>query len=135
MKGQFLTNYTPLTFIEKIKQSLADCDRFYFSVSFIKHAGIKLLMDDIESALKRGASGRLITSTYQNFTDIASLSYFLSLQKTYHNFPCHLDHQSFGSYGFHSKGYLFEHEGKWELIIGSSNLTLFALKKNIEWNL
>ena len=76
MPTQFLTNYTPLSFLEKLKQSLRNCDAFAFSVSFIKKAGLILLFKDIEAAVARGAKGRIITSTYQNFTDIESLKSF-----------------------------------------------------------
>ena len=36
--------------------------------------------------------------------------------------------------GFHSKGYIFEHQDYYSLIVGSSNLTDSALKANYEWN-
>ena len=70
MQSQFLTNYTDTTFLEKIKDNLRKCTAFNFSVSFIKKAGLVLLFKDIEAAVERGAKGRIITSTYQNFTDI-----------------------------------------------------------------
>lgn len=62
--NQFLTNYTETTFIDKIKNRLRQCTAFYFSVSFIKKAGLVLLFKDIEAAVERGAVGRIITSTY-----------------------------------------------------------------------
>ena len=77
MNHQFLTNYTETTFLEKIKDNLRRCRSFCFSVSFIKKAGLVLLFKDIESAVERGCQGRIITSTYQNFTDIESLKSFL----------------------------------------------------------
>ena len=70
MKSQFLTNYTEQNFLDKIKENLRKCKEFYFSVSFIKKAGLVLLFKDIEAAVERGAKGKIITSTYQNFTDI-----------------------------------------------------------------
>lgn len=72
MKSLFLTNYTEQTFLERIKENLRKCDSFCFSVSFIKKTGLVLLSKDLEAALARGAKGKLITSTYQNFTDIES---------------------------------------------------------------
>ena len=36
--------------------------------------------------------------------------------------------------GFHSKGYLFEFVDRHELLVGSSNITVYALLKNIEWD-
>ncbi len=135
MENLFLSNYSEVKFIDQLKDSLSKCKSFAFSVSFIKHAGLLLLSKDIENALIRGVSGKLITSTYQNFTDARSLETFLNWMSLYKNFECHLDKDSFGENGFHSKGYLFEMEDSYQIIIGSSNITRFALQKNIEWNL
>ncbi len=140
MKNLFLTNYTDQTFLNRIRNNLKECDSFMFSVSFIKKAGLTLLINDIDSALARGAKGKIITSTYQNFTDIESLRSFYMLQEKYDSFECHLDFESFHddgyrTLGYHSKGYYFEFANESELIIGSSNITRYALLKNIEWDL
>ena len=140
MPNQFLTNYTEVTFLEKIKDSLRHCTAFNFSVSFIKKAGLVLLFKDIEAAVERGAVGRIITSTYQNFTDIESLKSFFALQSRCENFTCHLDHECFHdsgymTLGYHSKGYLFEYDNRCEVIVGSSNITRYALLKNVEWDI
>ncbi len=134
MDNLFLTNYTEITFLNEIKKSLEECDSFYFSVSFIKRAGLNLIEKDIVKALERGVKGYLITSTYQNFTDISSLEFFLSLMNKYNNFSCHLDLECFGDNGFHSKGYIFEIGESYKFVVGSSNITRYALLKNIEWN-
>ena len=135
MKDLFLTNYSDLSFLDRIKECFKKCNSFTLSVSFIKKAGLVLFQREIEEALERGAKGRIITSTYQNFTDIASLKDFLAWQNKYDNFECHLDMNCFGENGFHSKGYLFEYNDSIEIIVGSSNITRFALLKNIEWNI
>ena len=138
--SQFFTNYTETSFLNKIKTSLRSCDSFLFSVSFIKKAGLVLLSKDIKAAIERGAKGKLITTTYQNFTDIESLKFFLNLSN-HPNFDCHIDFDNFydeknyTKCGFHSKGYLFNYGSDTELIIGSSNITRYALLKNIEWDL
>ncbi len=140
--ARFLTNYTETTFLSTIQENLRRCKSFCFSVSFIKKAGLVLLAKDIKAAVERGAMGKLITSTYQNFTDVESLKFFMNLATTYSNFECHLDAECFmdeknySTNGFHSKGYLFEWEdGGVEMVIGSSNITRYALLKNIEWDL
>ena len=133
MKDEFLSNINT-SFLNKIKDNLKKCDAFSFSVSFIKKAGLVLLQREIEEALERGVKGRIITSTYQNFTDIGSLEQFYAWQKEYDNFECHLDYECFGDNGFHTKGYLFEYDDSIEFIVGSSNITRFALLKNFEWN-
>ncbi len=139
MSNQFLTNYTATTFLDKIKDNLRRCKAFSFSVSFIKKAGLVLLFKDIEAAVERGAHGRVITSTYQNFTDIESIKSFFALQNKHSNFQCHLDYECFhdnhySTLGYHSKGYLFEFDDGYEVIVGSSNITRYALLKNIEWD-
>ena len=139
MQNQFLTNYTETTFLDKIKDNLRHCKSFYFSVSFIKKAGLVLLFKDIEAAVERGCNGYIITSTYQNFTDIESLKSFHALMGSFPNFQCHLDYESFhdsgySNLGYHSKGYLFEFDDHREVVIGSSNITRYALLKNIEWD-
>jgi len=139
MSNQFLTNYTKTRFIDKIQENLRTCRSFDFSVSFIKKAGLILLYKDIDDALARGCQGRFITSTYQNFTDIDSLRRFQALAQRYPNFHCHLDYDSFidnrfSVLGYHSKGYLFTFTDHTEVVVGSSNITRYALLKNIEWD-
>ncbi|MBQ9911252.1 MAG: DUF3427 domain-containing protein [Lachnospiraceae bacterium] len=140
MISNFYTNYSETKFIDKLKESIDLCEAFYFSVSFIKKPGLALLASNIEAAINRGAKGKLITSTYQNFTDIDSLTFFYDLATRFPDrFSCHLDSDSFhdragSTIGFHSKGYLFEFADHKELIVGSSNVTVYALLKNIEWD-
>ena len=134
MKDFFITNNTNIKFLDKIKESLDQCNKCYLSVSFIKKAGLILFENNLENALKRGAIIKIITSTYQNFTDILSLETFNNWMVQYPNFKCHLDIQCFGDSGFHSKGYIFEYDNETEVIIGSTNITRYAILKNIEWN-
>ena len=55
MQNQFLTNYTDVTFLDKIKDSLRRCSSFSFSVSFIKKAGMFMAMtEDTSGAIKVG---------------------------------------------------------------------------------
>ena len=140
MGSSFYTNTSDVKFIDKLKRNIDLCQAFYFSVSFIKKPGLRLLAPNIEAAIARGARGQLITSTYQNFTDVDSLQFFYDLQSRYpDHFSCRLDrecfHDSFGNaVGFHTKGYLFEFSDHNELLVGSSNITVYALLKNVEWD-
>ena len=140
MESRFYTNTTETKFIDKLKQSIDTCQAFSFSVSFIKKPGLRLLAPNIEAAIARGARGQLITSTYQNFTDVDSLLFFYDLQSRYPDrFACRLDRECFrdaagNAVGFHSKGYLFEFHDHTELLVGSSNITVYALLKNVEWD-
>ena len=122
MRSSILTNYTDETFLATIQANLRGCKSFCFSVSFIKKAGLDLLSNDIKAAVERGAIGKLITSTYQNFTDVESLRWFLNLATTFSNFECHLDDECFydirtySTNGFHTKGYIFEFDERAEII-------------------
>lgn len=135
MTNQFLTNTSNPSLLNYIKNELLTCDSFYFSVSFIKDKGLNLLKSDIEDALKRKAKGFVLTSSYQNFTDISSLQTFLIWQETYENFNCHIEFHDLNDQGFHTKGYLFLSKHNSTVILGSSNITYYALMKNIEWNM
>ena len=92
MRSGFYTNYSEVKFIDKLRKNIDTCRAFFFSVSFIRKPGLRLLAPNIEAAIARGAKGRIITSTYQNFTDVDSLQFFHSLQARYPNqFSCRLD--------------------------------------------
>lgn len=140
MPSSFYSNYSETKFIDKLKTCLDHCQAFYFSVSFIRKPGLRLLIPNIEAAIARGATGRIITSTYQNFTDIDTLDYFYDLALHYpSHFECRLDRECFRDndnfpVGFHAKGYLFEFSDHSELLVGSSNITVYALLKNVEWD-
>ncbi len=68
------------------------------------------------------------------------MEYFFSLKTKYPDqFDCHLDKDCFidksgNKVGFHSKGYLFKFYDHNELLVGSSNITVYALLKNVEWD-
>lgn len=96
MTTSFYTNSSEVKFINKLRESLDLCTAFRFSVSFIKKPGLKLIAPNIKVALERGARVQLITSTYQNFTDVDSLVFFNELQVKYPGqFECHLDKECF----------------------------------------
>ena len=111
MPSSFYSNYSETKFIDKLKTCLDHCQAFYFSVSFIRKPGLRLLIPNIEAAIARGATGRIITSTYQNFTDIDTLDHFYDLALRYpSHFECRLDRECFRDndnfpVGFHTKGY------------------------------
>ena len=64
MKDLFLTNYSDIKFLDKIKESFNKCNTFSLSVSFIKKTGLILIEREIGDALDRGVIGKIITSTY-----------------------------------------------------------------------
>jgi len=133
MKDQFRTNASSISFIDGLRTALKNCTSFSFAVSFVKISGLSLILREIREALARGATGRMLTSAYMNFTDIPSLKELQKLKTEYPRFDARFDFDCFD--GFHAKGYLFRFPSGVSLTIGSSNLTRYALEKNVEWDL
>ena len=123
-----LNNYESTVF-QELKNSLETCKRFYFNVAFINYSGLQLFVRLLDELNQKGIRGKVITSTYLNFSDPKALKKLNSFEnvdmKVYDDVK---------KKGFHSKAYLFEYEDCFKVIIGSSNITASALKSNIEWN-
>lgn len=125
-----VNNTTQRNLLDELMESLAECKAFYFNVAFISFSGIQLLLDSFQTADEKGVKGKVITGTYLNFTDPKAVR---RLQK-FNNFDVRMFIAT-ENQGFHPKAYIFEYEDYYKIIIGSSNLTNYALKSNIEWNL
>lgn len=95
LEASFYTNQSEPNFLNRIIQCLDRCVSFSWSVSFIKKAGLILLLPHLEKTLSRGAKGKILTSTYQNISDIASLETFLELQRRYEYSSFILDMDAF----------------------------------------
>lgn len=123
-----LNNYENTVF-NQIKSSLESCNRFYFNVAFINYSGLQLFVKLLDDLNHKGIKGKVITSTYLNFSDPKALKKLYSFDnvemKVYDDVK---------NKGFHSKAYIFEYDDCYKVIIGSSNITASALKSNIEWN-
>ncbi|MGL5820740.1 MAG: DEAD/DEAH box helicase [Sarcina sp.] len=116
--------------LKELKEAFNDCKKFYFSVAFITQGGLQLLLDDIDIAINKGIKGKIITSTYLNFTQPKALERI----KEFKNIELKIFITDEKKRGFHTKVYIFEYESNYKIFIGSSNLTDKALKSNEEWN-
>ena len=63
MGSNFYSNYSEVKFIDKLKRNIDTCKAFYFSVSFIKKPGLRLLAPNIEAPIDTTRSA----SSYPNF--------------------------------------------------------------------
>ncbi|SDN98105.1 DEAD/DEAH box helicase [Alkalicoccus daliensis] len=129
MGQKLLVNSASGNLLKELTDSLETCDRFYFGVAFVNFSGVQLLLDTLKEAEKRGIQGKIMTSTYLNFTDPKALERLKAFD--------HIDLRVFVTdqqTGFHTKAYIFEYEESYKIIIGSSNVTQSALKSNVEWN-
>lgn len=129
VSNKLIVNSNMGNLLGELKKSLSECKTFYFSVAFINFSGLQLLLDSFKELEERGIKGKILTSTYLNFTQPKALTKL----KEFNNIDLNIfivDSER----GFHTKVYIFENEDDYKIIIGSSNITQRALKSNIEWN-
>ncbi|MBU8791151.1 DEAD/DEAH box helicase [Oceanobacillus caeni] len=112
--------------LTSIIEELDHCKTFLFSVAFITESGLATLKSHLLDLKRKGVSGRILTSTFLNFNQPKVFKELMKIT----NVEVKLAEVE----GFHSKGYIFEKDDFYSLIVGSSNLTAQALKVNHEWN-
>lgn len=123
-----VSNYESNTMYKSILEELRRSKNFTFSVAFVSPDAIASLKQPF---IEFPGRGRIITSTYLGFNSPESFRELSNLRDigievfVYEN----------GRQGFHPKGFIFEQEHGTTAIVGSSNLTSLALKRNHEWNL
>jgi superfamily II DNA or RNA helicase/HKD family nuclease len=129
INNKLIVNSERGNLLDELKRSLRECKKFYFSVAFINYSGLQLLLDSFKELEEKGVTGKILTSTYLNFTEPKALERI--------NRFSNIDLKIFVATkekGFHTKAYIFENKEDYKIIIGSSNITQRALKSNIEWN-
>lgn len=127
--NELIINSKHNNLLNELKKSLKECKSFYFSVAFINYSGLQLLLDTLKEVEEKKVKGKIITTTYLNFTEPKALERMQEFEN--------IDMKIFiadNKVGFHTKVYIFENENDYKIIIGSSNLTQSALKSNVEWN-
>ncbi|GEB77385.1 DUF3427 domain-containing protein [Sporolactobacillus inulinus] len=129
MNNKLITNSNGQTFLYELQQAFSTCEAFYFSVAFINYSGLQLLLDHLKELRERGVRGKIMTSTYLNFTEPKALKRI----KKFDNIELRV-FEADQAKGFHSKVYLFQNQDTYTIMIGSSNMTQSALKSNVEWN-
>lgn len=129
INNKLIVNSEKGNLLNELKRCLSECEKFYFSVAFINFSGLQLLLDSFKGLEDKGVKGKILTSTYLNFTEPKALERI--------NKFSNIDLKVFVAtkeIGFHTKAYIFENQEEYKIIIGSSNITQRALKSNIEWN-
>ena len=106
-------------------KQLRNCDEFLFNVAFITDDGLIMLKHTLEDVK---CKGRIITSDYLMFNNPKTFEELLKLKDK------NVDIRIYSKDNFHAKGYIFRSGDQYKALIGSSNLTGNALKKNTEWN-
>ena len=134
MYNELITNEINKNFLSTLAENLSVCTQFKICVSFVRINGVQLLMDLLKELNVKGVQGQILASTYMNVTQ----PHALEMLNSFDNIQLRV-FASTHEQGFHAKGYLFLNPGedgkeKWTIIIGSSNISGAAFKKNVEWN-
>ena len=134
MYNELITNEINKNFLSTLAENLSVCTQFKICVSFVRISGVQLLMDLLKELNVKGVKGQILASTYMNVTQ----PHALEMLNSFDNIQLRV-FASTHEQGFHAKGYLFLNPGedgkeKWTIIIGSSNISGAAFKKNVEWN-
>lgn len=111
----------------ELLQELQTCKRFYFAIAFITQSGLICLKECLKCLQEKNITGDILTTDYLYFNQPKALQ---ELQQ----YP-NLNIRIYTKENFHIKGYIFEQNDYYTLIVGSNNLTQTALKANKEWSL
>lgn len=111
----------------ELLQELQTCKRFYFAIAFITQSGLICLKECLKCLQEKNITGDILTTDYLYFNHPKALQ---ELQQ----YP-NLNIRIYTKENFHIKGYIFEQNDYYTLIVGSNNLTQTALKANKEWSL
>ena len=111
-------------------QSLKKADSVDIIVSFLMESGVKMLLEELDNALKRGAKIRILTGNYLGITQPSAL--YLLKKKLGSRVDMRFYNEKERS--FHPKSYIFHYERYSDIYIVSSNISRSALTSGIEWN-
>ena len=111
-------------------QSLKKADSVDIIVSFLMESGVKMLLEELDNALKRGAKIRILTGNYLGITQPSAL--YLLKKKLGSRVDMRFYNEKDRS--FHPKSYIFHYRGYNDIYIGSSNISRSARTSGIEWN-
>ena len=114
----------------KLKQSFKTATTIDIIVSFLMESGVKLLLQELKEALKRGVKIRILTGNYLKITQPQALYLLKSELKD----KVDLRFYNNSNKSFHPKAYMFHNPIDSEIYIGSSNISRGALTSSIEWN-
>ena len=116
----------PRRVLSTLQSELRSCLSFQFYVAFVNQHGVASLLQALTETRDRKVLGKILVSTYLNFTDLIALRSLLKFEN--------IDLRIMTQGNMHAKGYFFSQTGIERYVIGSSNWTASALSQNTELN-
>lgn len=114
----------------QLKLSMLQAKRIDIIVSFLMESGVRLILNDLKTALDRGVQIRILTGNYLGITQPSAL--YLLKNELGNRVDMRFYNDKHRS--FHPKAYIFHYENYEDIYIGSSNISRSALTSGIEWN-
>lgn len=114
----------------QLLNSLKRADSVDIVVSFLMESGVRMLLGELDNALKRGAKIRILTGNYLGITQPSAL--YLIKHKLGEQVDLRFYNEK--NQSFHPKSYMFHYKDYSTIYIGSSNISKSALTSGIEWN-
>ena len=114
----------------QLLNSLKRADSVDIVVYFLMESGVRMLLGELDNALKRGAKIRILTGNYLGITQPSAL--YLIKHKLGEQVDLRFYNEKNRS--FHPKSYMFHYKDYSTIYIGSSNISKSALTSGIEWN-
>lgn len=120
----------PADMESELNREILCADEICWVVSFIKTSGLNLLWNSLRKFTSKGKKLRIITTTYTGATDYDAMVRLASLP----NAEIKISYDGTQD-RLHAKSYIFlRNSGFHTAYIGSSNLSLYALRDGKEWN-
>lgn len=124
-------------FLPKLLSDINSASRIALTVSFIRHSGLRLILNALIDALDRNVDMRILTGDYLNITEPVALRHLLLLQEAGADVRIF---ETRGEQSFHMKAYIFSFCENYKKLtgrayVGSSNISSSALNHGLEWNL
>lgn len=116
--------------ITYITDSIAKAERIRFNGAFLMESGAKLIAPFLLEAAIRGVQVKILTGRYMSVTEPSAVYHLVD--KLGESLDIRFYAENLRS--FHPKAYIFEYGEEAEVFVGSSNLSLSALTRGLEWN-
>jgi len=149
-----ITGGTENPLLRELRPLLRRAREIAIVAAFVQDSGLRVLEEDLLTALEEGARIRLVTGDYLNITQERALRRLLDWERRTIAYSSTLEEEEdepplsgtlevrivetaslpHPTRAFHPKSWRFEGEGFAAALVGSSNISHSALRTGIEWN-